>query len=187
MNWWRLATAGATAACAVFATAACAKVEAPPVGERIDTLADSADQVLYGARFAITDRGLRRADIQSDTAYFFNQNTRMVLRPLRGTFFSANGARDGIIQAREGTYDTRLGVLEARGDVLVNTLDGKRLETPYSKFDQRSNLLSSDSVFHLTEPGREVRGIGFTSDADFSTFRVVKLLSAKAGSVTLPQ
>ncbi len=174
-------------AIAAAAGGACARTEGPPLGAGRDALADSADQVMYKAQFAITDRGLRRADIDTDTGYFFNQNTRMVLRPLRGTFFSSNGAKDGIIQAREGTYDTRTGMLEARGDVLINTLDGKRLETPYAKFDQRLNLITSDSAFVMSEPGKEMRGIGFTSDADLTTFRVTQLISAKAGTVAIPQ
>lgn len=164
---------------------ACQRGETPPVASR-DPLADSADQVMSGARFDITDGGLRRAHVEGDTAYFFNNNTRLVLRPMRGTFYSSNGAKDGIIQAREGVYDTRLGVLEARRDVLINSLDGKRLETPYCKFDQRLNQISSDTTFFLSEPGREVRGIGFTSDADLSTMRVSKMISARAGPVTVP-
>lgn len=165
---------------------ACGSGERPPVAAQTGSLADSADQILFKARFAITDGGTRRADVTGDTAYFFNNSTRIVLRPLQGTFFSSNGAKDGIIQAREGTYDTRLGTLDARGDVLVNTLDGKRLETPRCKFDQRLNLISSDTTFFLSEPDRELRGIGFTSDADLTTFRVTKLLGAKAGQVAIP-
>lgn len=167
--------------------AACTKFEAPPVGARPDALADSADQTMFKARFAITDRGLRRADIDSDTAYFFHQNTLMVLRPLRATFFSSNGAKEGILQAREGRYDTRLGTLEAQGQVLIITLDSKRVETPRCKFDQRLNLITSDTTFFMSEPGKEVRGIGFTSDADLSTFHVAKLLSANAGTVAIPK
>lgn len=166
---------------------ACQKIEGPPVGVRPDALADSADQVLFGAHFAITDGGVRRADIDGDTAYFFHDNTRMVLRPMRGRFYGSTGALDGIMQAREGTYDTRLGALEGRGDVVVNTLDGKRLDTPYLKYDQRLDQITSDSSFFLSEPGRDVRGIGFTSDAGLTTFRVTKLISAKAGTVGLPK
>lgn len=169
------------------AVAACNRTEGPPVGVRANALADSADQVLYGARFTITDRGLRRADIEGDTAYFFHDNTRMVLRPLRGIFFSANGAKDGIITAREGIYDTRLGALEAYGDVVTTSLDGKRLETPYAKFDQRMNQISSDSTFLMSEPGRDIRGKGFRSDADLNTFSVTTLISSKAGKVAIPE
>jgi LPS export ABC transporter protein LptC len=178
---WRLLVAAA------WPLAACQKIEGPPVGAQPNALADSADQVLFKAQFTITDRGVRRADVEGDTAYFFHDNTRMVLRPMRTKFYASTGALDGIAQAREGTYDTRLALLEGRGDVVVNTLDGKRLETPYLKYDQRIDQISSDSAFFMSEPGRDVRGIGFTSDAGLTTFRVTKLLSAKAGTVGIPK
>lgn len=167
-------------------TVACRGGERPPVAAQHGTLADSADQILYKAHFAITDGGIRRADVLGDTAYFFNNGTRIILRPLIGTFFGANGSKDGIMQAREGVYDTRLGTLDARGDVMINTLDGKRLESPHCRFDQRLNQITSDTTFFLSEPDREVRGIGFMSDADLTTFRVTKLLGAKAGTVAVP-
>ncbi len=172
---------------ATLAGSACRKVEQPPVSSRVTSLADSAEQVVYGARFAITDRGVRRADIDGDTAFWFNDNTRMVLRPLRGRFFSTTGTLDGVITAKEGIYDTRIGVLEARGGAVVNTLDGKRLETERARFDQRLNQISSDTSFLMSEPDRDIRGIGFTSDADLTSLRVTRLLSAKAGTVTIPK
>lgn len=171
----------------LVAAGACQKAEGPPVGVKPGALADSADQVMYGARFAITDRGLRRADIEGDTAYFFNDNTRLVLRPLRGKFYNSSGALDGIVTARQGVYDTRQANLVATGDVVVITMDSKRLETPYLKYDQRINQISSDSAFTMSEPGRDLRGVGFTSDADLTTLRVTRMLSAKAGSVAVPR
>ena len=166
--------------------AACTKTQGPPLGATKNALADSADQILFGARFAITDRGLRRADIEGDTAYFFNSNTRLVLRPMRSKFYSSNGALDGIATSREGVYDTRLATLEARGDVVINSLDGKRLETPFARYDQRLDLISSDSTFYMSEPGRDLRGKGFRSDAGLSSFTVATLISSKSGKVTLP-
>lgn len=171
---------------AVFVVAACNKTQGPPVGVVKNALADSADQILFGAHFAITDQGLRRADIQGDTAYFFNQNTRIVLRPMRSKFYSSNGALNGIATSREGMYDTRIAQLEARGDVVINSLDGKRLETPFARYDQRLDLISSDSTFYMSEPGRDLRGKGFRSDAGLNSFTVATLISSKSGRVALP-
>jgi LPS export ABC transporter protein LptC len=169
------------------AVAACNKAEGPPVGVKPNALADSADQVMYGSRFTINDRGVRRADIEGDTAYFFNDNTLLILRPLRAKFFSSNGRLDGVTTSREGVYDTRQAKLEARGEVVVKTIDGKELTTPLLKYDQRVDQISSDSAFTMSEPGRDMKGIGFTSDAGLTTFRVTKLISSKAGTVVVPR
>ena len=48
---------------------ACDDRTAPPVVAR-SALADSADQVMFGARFNLTDKGLSRAEMLSDTAFF---------------------------------------------------------------------------------------------------------------------
>ena len=171
----------------VIVIAACNKTAGPPLGATKNTLADSADQILFKAKFAITDGGLKRADIEGDTAYFFNNNTKLVLHPLYAKFYSSNGALDGVVTARSGVYDTRLATLEAMGEVIVNTVDGKRLETPFARYDQRLDLISSDSSFFMSQPGKDVRGKGFKSDAGLNNVTVTTLISSKAGKATIPQ
>jgi LPS export ABC transporter protein LptC len=170
-----------------LALAACNKASGPPLGAIKNALADSADQILFGAKFTITDQGLRRAEVEGDTAYFFNSNTRIVLHPMHAKFYSSNGAFDGIASSREGTYDTRLATLEAKGDVVINSLDGKRLETPFARYDQRLDLISSESTFYMSEPSRDARGKGFKSDASLNSFSVTTLISSKSGKVQIPQ
>jgi len=166
--------------------ASCSRAESPPVGVG-GAMGDTAEMILYKSRFAITDRGMRRAEVEGDSTYFFNDNTRMVILPLRTRFFNSSGVLEGIVTAREGTYDTRLATLEARGDVVMTAIDGKKIETPFARFDQRLNQMSTDSSFVLSEPDREVRGIGFVSDADLSTVRVMKMISTKSMRVAIPQ
>ena len=167
---------------------ACKEEKGPPIAANKQTIADSADQVLYGERMLITDRGLNRAEIRSDTAYLFDENTRTEMRIVDGVFFDSQGLRDAVLTSRTGLYNQRLSSLEARGDVVITTIDGRRLETPYVRYDQRVNLVSSDSVFKLTFPdGRELRGIGFTTDPDLNTVHVVRQISGKAGAVVIPK
>lgn len=173
---------------AIALLCACKEEKAPPIAANKQTIADSADQVLFGQRMLITDRGLNRAEIHSDTAYFFDENTRTEMRIVDGKFFNSQGLLDAVLTSRTGLYNQRLNSLEARGDVVITTIDGRRLETPYVRYDQRVNLVSSDSNFTLTDPdGRKLRGIGFTTDPDLNDLKVVKMLSAKAGPVAVPK
>jgi LPS export ABC transporter protein LptC len=167
---------------------ACSEEKGPPIAANKQTIADSADQVLYGQRMLITDRGLNRAEIHSDTAYFFDENTRTDMRVVDGKFFNSQGLLDAVLTSRTGIYNQRLNSLEARGDVVITTIDGRRLETPFVRYDNRINLVSSDTTFKLTDPdGRVLRGIGFTTDPDLNDLKVVKMLSAKAGPVAVPK
>lgn len=170
---------------ALIASAACTEKTAPPVARK-SALADSADQVMYGAHFNLTDKGLARAELLSDTAYFFDDNTRIELRKVATTFYTTSGARDAYLTSQRGTYNNRSGMMIARGDVVVITEEGRRLTTPHLKYDQSQNEISSDSAFVLTEPGRRLEGIGFRSDPNMQNIQILKTKSGSTGTVTLP-
>lgn len=173
--------------CAFIGTllSACDERTQPPITRRT-TLADSAEQVMFGARFNLTDKGLSRAELLADTAYFFDDNTRVELRGVETTFFTLTGARDSYLTSRRGTYNSRFGNMIARDSVTVVTEEGRRLETPELKFDQALNEISSDSAFSLTEPGRSLQGIGFKSDPNMQNVRILKTKRGSTGMVTLP-
>jgi LPS export ABC transporter protein LptC len=169
----------------VALASACDNRTAPPIA-RGTAMADSADQIMYGAHFNLTDKGLSRAELLSDTAYFFEDNTRVELRKVEATFYTTTGARDAYLTSKRGTYRSRIGSMVARENVVVVTEEGRRLTTPELKYDQAMNEISSDSAFVLTEPGRRLEGIGFKSDPNMQNIRILKTKSGSTGAVTLP-
>lgn len=156
----------------------------PPVAGA--TRADSADQVMFGTRFNMTSQGVLRAQLVADTAFFFDDNTRIELSHPNTTFYTATGARNAVLTARSGTYRTQLGQMMARGNVVVNSEDGRRLTSPELKFDQNRNEISSDSAFVLTGPDRRLQGIGFRSDPNLQNVRVLNMQSGTSGAITIP-
>lgn len=170
---------------AALLAAACTNTSDVAVSARA-TLADSADQTMYGARSLLTDRGLMRAELLADTAYFFDDNTRIEMRRVHTTFYASNGAKNAVLTSIEGTYNTRSGRMEARGDVVVVSEDGRRLSSPQLRFDQARNEISSDSAFVLTEPGRRLEGVGFISDPDMNNIRVLKGTKGTTGAFQIP-
>jgi LPS export ABC transporter protein LptC len=167
------------------ALAACDDSKAPPV-RPTSPLADSADQIMYNARSLLTDRGVLRAELLADTAYFFDESTRIEMRDVTTTFFKATGAKDAVLTSREGTYNTRADRMEARGNVVIVSEDGRRLTTPQLRYEQRQDQISSDSAFVLTEPGRRLEGVGFTSDPDMTQVRCLAACRGEAGQIQLP-
>ena len=172
------------AAIAVTATAACRHGK-EPTAVRGSALADSADQVMFGAHAILTDQGLMRADLYGDTAFFFDDNTRIEMRVVRTIFYTAQGAKNAVLTSKEGTYRTQ-GSMEARDDVVVVSEDGRRLTTPQLRFDQVRNLISSDSAFQLTGQGQSVSGIGFESDPNMKNIKIRKTTKASTGAITIP-
>jgi len=171
---------------ALVATGACGgKKTAPPlVGG--SALADSADQIMFGARFNLTTSGVSTALLNADTAFFFDDNTRVELEKVHMTFYTKTGEQNAELTARRGTFHTPGGLMVARGDVDVITQDGRRLRTEELKFDQAKNEVSSDSAFVLTEPDRRLEGIGFRSDPNLKNVHVLKVLSGTSGTMTIP-
>jgi LPS export ABC transporter protein LptC len=89
--------------------------------------------------------------------------------------------KNGNLTSREGTYNTRSGIMEARGNVVVISEDGRKLETPQLRYDPGRNEISSDSAFVMTTPTDVVTGIGFTADPNLNTVRIHR---AAAGRTT---
>ena len=166
----------------VVGAIACSSKKQPPVAAH-SPLADSADQVMYGARFNLTDKGLQRAQLQADTAYFFEDNTRIELENVHTTFFTAIGAKNAVLTSDRGRFNSRTNNMVARKNVVVVSEDGRRLTTPELSYNQQTNEISSDSAFVMTEPNRRLEGIGFRSDPDMKNIRILKGTSGIARGV----
>ena len=165
---------GLIAATALLAGAACPKQ--PTAMKRVQTssMPDSADQMGFGMRHVLTNKGVSNGELLSDTSYVYDDGTRIEMRRLNLTFYTAQGVKDGVLTAKAGTYNSRLQRLEARGDVVVVREDGKRFASQQLVFDQVRNQFFSDSAFVLNEPKREHSGIGFESDPKLNNFRCLR-------------
>ncbi len=146
----------------------------PPVAAE-SVLPDSAEQLVFGVDTRLTNLGVAKGHLLADRAYTYSNGQILELRQVNVTFFDGTGAKDGTLTSIEGTLNQRLNRLEARGDVVLVSEDGRRLETPKLIYDQARNQVFSDTSFVLNEPGqRQLSGIGFESDPQLTSFRVLK-------------
>ncbi len=167
--------------------AAC-KDAAPPVVGQAGVVLDGADQVLFGVKFFLTDGGIRRAELVADTAYMYDENTRTELRKVNTTFYKVSGEKDAVLTSKTGSYNVRLGNMEARGDVVVVATDGRKIQTPHLRYDPGRNEIASDSAFVITEPnGRVTEGIGFIGDPDLNNVRVLRSTRSRGSRITIPK
>ena len=178
----------AVALVAALTASACTSAgEGTTPGSDGPALLDSADQIAFGFRTLVTDGGLLRAEIFADTAIFLDQSTRASLRNVHGDFFGATGAKEATLTARVGSLNTRSNVLEAWGNVVITSVDGRVLKTPMIRFIQSQNQVSSDSAFVLTEPGeKEISGVGFRADPSLNAVEVLKVRRGRGGTFKVP-
>jgi LPS export ABC transporter protein LptC len=166
---------------------ACQQASSPPVVKG-RVVPDSADQVMFGVHFFLTDGGLRRAELVSDTAFMYDENTRAELRTVNTTFFKPSGEKDAVLTSKTGSYNIRLGSMEARGNVVVVATDGRKMESPHMRYDPNRNEIASDSAFTITEVGgRITQGIGFIGDPDLNNVRVLRSTKSRGSALTIPK
>lgn len=169
---------------AVLAISACQSTPRPPVVSG-KSMADSAEQVIFGMHAAITTGGVQRGELFADTAFVFDDQTRFVLRVVKVKFTKDNGAPNGTISADRGEYSMRTAILDGWGNVIVTTVDGRTLKTPQLRYSRLANLISSDTSFVMTDSGRVETGIGFRTDPNLDHMQVLRN-SRISGVLTTP-
>jgi LPS export ABC transporter protein LptC len=175
----------ALAAIGVIAAAACSKQGTRPPVKSGASLADSAEQVMQDVHYVLTSGGVQRGELFADSAYIFDDNTRYVLKDPRMTFNTVEGVKNGTMKADRGKYNLRQQILEGFGNVVITSTEGKKLTSPYVKYNQGLNEVSSDTTFTLVEPGNTVSGTGFKADPQLNKFQILRGARGK-GTFTLP-
>src|SRR5688572_29857038 len=176
----------ALCACIGVSAVACDDTQGPPVAG-VSLLPDSAEQMLIGVTFLLTDAGVRRANVRADTLIMYDANTREELRQISVVFFTAEGEQDAVLKALTGMHNNRLGTMEARGNVVVVSKEGETLNTPHLRYDPNRNEISSDSAFTLTEGERVTKGVGFVSNPDMTNMRILAAASVTGSQVKIPR
>jgi LPS export ABC transporter protein LptC len=159
----------------------------PPVQARASSLADSADQVMFQVTYGLADAGVKRGELKADTGYVFQASSRYEFRNVHVDFNTATGVKDGTLTAKRGVYMTRFGQLEAYGNVVVLTTDGKKLTSPELKYNQATNEILTDSAFVFDDGKIIQRGVGLRTDPKLTRIRVLGKASGEVKKVPIPQ
>ena len=168
----------------VLAAAACGKAK-PDATAAVEAVADTADQVMFGLRQNVTQDGVRKAFLESDTAFLYENAGRADLRKVRVTFFGTAGDTSSVVTGKLGSYDWRTGKMEARDDVVVHLSNGGVLNTSVLRYDQTKNEVSTDQHYTYVGPDQNATGEGFVTDPALSVFRTSHA-RGRAGSFRLP-
>jgi LPS export ABC transporter protein LptC len=128
---------------------------------------DSADQVLEGFSHYVTHHGILRSRVDADTAFFFEPTQMNELHNLKVVFFDVKGAESSTLTAKRGTYRWQDGSMQASGNVVVVSPDGRRLATEVLKYDNGTNTILTDRHFTFDRGEEHLEGNSFRSDPDF--------------------
>lgn len=128
---------------------------------------DSADQVLEGFSHYVTNDGILRSRVEADTAFFYEPTQITELHKVKVVFFDIKGAESSTLTARRGIYRWQDGSMEASGNVVVVSPDGRRLATEVLRYENATNLIVTDRHFTFDRGEEHLEGNSFRSDPDF--------------------
>jgi LPS export ABC transporter protein LptC len=152
----------------------------------VEAAADTADQLLIGLTQYITQDGVRKAYLEADTAFLYENTGRADLKKVKVTFFGLDGDTSSVVTGKTGSYDWRTGRMETRDDVVVLLSNGGRLTTSVLRYDQAKNEVSTDQPYdYVAPPNQHMRGGSFVTDPALSRFRTQQP-KGRAGAITLP-
>ncbi len=160
------------ASCVLAVSLACQGTERPPTTV---FQADTADQVIYGLNHVMTEEGVFRARLLADSGYYFETSQTWELFNIEVTFFSATGEETSTLTADEGTYDWRSGNMQARGNVIGVSPDGRRLTTSVLDYEKAAHQLVGPEAFVFDAPDQHLEGSSFTADPDFRDVRATNV------------
>ncbi len=94
---------------------------------------------------------------------------------LRLEYFDADNKKN-TITARYGIIYTSTNLIDLRGDVVLETHDGKKLETPQLYWDRSNEWIFTEAVFKYTNPedGTIMDGAGMDFNREFSLLEAHK-------------
>jgi LPS export ABC transporter protein LptC len=147
---------------------------------------DSADQVLEGFSHYVTKDGIRRSRVEADTAFFYEPTQITQLRKIRVVFFDVKGDEGSTLTAKTGTYQWQDGSMEANGNVVVISPDGRKLQTESLKFDNATNTISTNKHFSFDRGTEHLEGNSFRSDPDFKNVVTDKPRGVAGDGMLLP-
>ena len=167
------------------ALAACGRAPKQDAVAQVEAAADTADQLMIGLTQYITENGVRKAYLEADTAFLYENAGRADLKKVKVTFFGPAGDTSSVVTGKVGFYDWRTGKMETREDVVVVLSNGGRLMTSVLRYDQAKNEVSTDQHYAYVAPSQNMEGDGFVTDPALSQFRTQRP-KGRAGSITLP-
>jgi LPS export ABC transporter protein LptC len=126
-----------------------------------------------------SDQGRPEWILKSRYAAQYQNRGVILARDVAIEFFDDQGKKYSRLTAKEGEVTTPRNDLEARGDVVVTTEDGVRIETSSLRFLNRERKIVSDAFVRLERHGTVVTGVGFESDPSLEHFTLKRKVQAQ--------
>ncbi len=117
-----------------------------------------------------TDSGRAQWTLFAKDAATFQSRDLVKARTVRILFFDEKGVKSSELVAREGELFQRTRDMVARGNVVLQTVEGWRMSTEEMRFLNSSHRIMSDLLVRVEKEGSVLEGVGFESDPNLEHF-----------------
>lgn len=117
-----------------------------------------------------TDSGRTQWTMFAKSAATFSARDLVTARTVRIDFFDETGAKSSELVAREGELYQRTRDMVARGQVVLQTVEGWRMSTEELHFSNSRNRIFSDLLVRVEKEGSVLEGVGFEGDPNLEHF-----------------
>lgn len=117
-----------------------------------------------------TDSGRTQWTMFAKSAATFEARDLVTARQVRIDFFDEDGKKRSSLVAREGELYKRTRDMTARGNVLLQTIEGWRMSTEEVHFLNGRRHITSDKLVRVEKEGTVLEGVGFDSDPNLEHF-----------------
>jgi LPS export ABC transporter protein LptC len=131
--------------------------------------------------FTLTEslEGRKNWTLWASYAAMYNDQSLVDAKTVRIEFFDKEGKRFSTLVAKTGRVHQRTNDLEARGNVVVTTESGIRMETDSLRWQNTAGKIVSDGFVKVTRQHDVVTGYGFESDPSLDHFHLRREVRAE--------
>ncbi len=143
---------------------------------------DMPDQEVTDVVLTETDAGHPEWTLYAKWAATYTARNVVVARDIRVDFYNDKGARSSELTAREGEIQQLTRDMTARGNVVLTTTEGTRMNTEEMHFSNSGQLITSDQLVRIERPGETLEAVGFSSDPELKHFEFRSKVNATVHS-----
>lgn len=140
------------------------------------------DQVVENGEHIITIEGVKKALLNAEQLYFYNDTGKVYGDTIQVNFYDEAGAFVSMLTAKTGEMDQSSQMMIARGDVVVRGRESV-IRTEELTYDPAQNRISSDQPTDILQRGNQIRGEGVEADP---TLTDIKIRGGSAVLITEP-
>lgn len=140
-------------------------------------------QQIFDYRLIETTAGIRQWILASEEMQKFSGQEDVLLITVKMDFFR-EGEHFSTLVADSGRANPTTHDIHTWGDVVVQTQDGRRLETQELFFDNQTQLIHNDVFNHFTRDEDVVTGIGLEATPDLEYIEIKQRVAADVSDET---